>query len=329
MSETLGATKVAWGGHVALVSMRRTGGRRNGPPRRPKSRPPAVIGALLALALAGCLSVSNGAADHHGADTRLGFVIGNGNDGVQNVFEGTWYGLDDFHTNNLFFRLLVERPRVLWSVHLEQEMLTDRAAGNRTDFLRVGLGAMVSNPAWQIEMGLGVFGRGNYGGQSFQNWLHEALGQGTFDLQYPADNLGGAYLQFGAAKPLVTARRLLLAGHFDGLLSTKAGPSHAAAALGLHYNRNSVGDGSCLKLGLKAGYRLNHVPDAEMEPFYGPGGPTLTLYATVARVGRFGVCLYAMTDPYAIGQEQFGFQFYFGAAARGAALAGPLTAASQ
>ena len=105
--------------------------------------------------------------------------------------------------------------------------------------------------------------------------------------------------------------------------------SHAAAALGLHYSRNPVGDGSCLKLGLKAGYRLNHVPDGEMEPFYGPGGPTLTMYLSAARVGRFGACVYAMTDPYAIGQEQFGFQLCFGAAARGAALAGPLTAASQ
>ncbi len=281
------------------------------------------MGVLLALALAGC------AADPYGADTHIGFVIGNGNDGVQNIFEGTWHGSDDFHTNNLFIRLLVERPRVIWSVHVEQEILTDRAAGNRTDLLRLGLGALVSNPAWQVEMGLGVLGRGNFGGEGFQNWLHELLGQGTFDLQYPDENLGGAYLQLGVAKPLVTTGRLLLAGHFDTLLSTKAGPSHAAAALGLHYNRNSVGDGSCLKLGLKAGYRLNHVPDVETEPYYGPGGPTLTLYATAARVGSFGVCLYAMTDPYAIGQEQFGFQLCFGAAARGAALAGPLTAASQ
>lgn len=296
---------------------------------------------LLALALAGCLSAHRGgqvseftrlggdAADPHGADTHVGFVIGNGNDGVQNVFKGTWHGSDDFHTNNVFVRFFMERPHVLWSVHVEQEMLTDRAAGYRTDLVRLGLGAMVSNPAWQVEMGLGVLGRGNFGGEGFQNWVHGVLGQGTFSLQYPAANLGGAYLQFGVAKPLVTAGRLLLAGHFDGLLSTKAGPSHAAGALGLHYSRNSLGDAACLKLGLEAGYRLNRVPDVEMEPYYGPGAPTLTLYATVARVGSYGVCLYAMTDPFAIGQEQFGFQLYFGAAARGAVLAGPLTAASQ
>jgi hypothetical protein len=213
-------------------------------------------------------------------------------------------GSDDYHTDS--FRLLMQltrsRPEAAFSINYES--LTQRHENVRVDLL--GIEVALGYPAWtggRLAFSGGFAVNGDLGGQSFQNAIHEWLGESTLHLAYP-----GVYA-FGLAAGVRLDQRLASFGPFrlDGSWEAKAASNAAPSWIqGGVYLQRPIVHSRGIDLNIQAGlsvadyFRLDEI----LNPYYGKG---FSLDARIHFAWRHAaIKAFFLSNPYGIHQGILG-----------------------
>ena len=135
-------------------------------------------------------------------------------------------GQDDFLTANLWsgFQCKLNKKNIFTDVYLN--IFTNKNENFRADYLTGIVSTDFKSRSFYLKTGLGIAGRGNFGGYYIQNAYHLFTGINEVELPYPENSLGGVLIRAEIEYSIPGLKEFDVNSYFIGSYCSDGIPSH-------------------------------------------------------------------------------------------------------